>query len=364
VQVGQDPSAPELAAPELAAAQLADANRLSALGRFEEALGVLKALWARVPGTPALGFALSLALLRLGAFDEGLALYEKRLEEAEFAPQRRLAPEKRWRGRHRDGDTILLVAEQGMGDMIQFARYATLVAARGLRVILHTPPALFRLFQTLPGMHALALTSAKLPAFDWQCPIVSTPLALGTRPETIPADVPYLFADPAAVAAVRQRLAGCPRPHVGLVWAAAEENPLLRHRSIPIAQVAAFVARSRATFVSLQVGRRAGEIAALRPHGVLDLGPHLRDFADTAAAIAALDLVITVDTATAHLAGALAHPVWTLLSLPSDWRWFVGRSDSPWYPSMRLFRQAAPGDWASVLDDVARALRSGIRARD
>jgi hypothetical protein len=351
VQAGRDRAPP---APDDAA--LADANRLSALGRFEEALGVLKALWARVPGTPALAFALGLAMLRLGAFDEGLVLYEERLAEAEFAPQRRLAPDKRWRGTNRAGDTILLVAEQGMGDMIQFARYVPLVAARGLRVILHTPPALFRLFQTLPGVHAMALTSAPLPAFDWQCPIVSTPLALGTRLESIPAEVPYLAADPAAVAAVKQRLADSPRPHVGLVWAAAEDNPLLAHRSIPIAALEAFVARGGATFVSLQVGDRASEIARLRPHGVLDLGTHLRDFADTAAAMAALDLVITVDTSSAHLAGALARPVWTLLSLPSDWRWFVGRADSPWYPTMRLFRQAVPGDWEPVLDDVARAL--------
>jgi len=143
------------------------------------------------------------------------------------------------------------------------------------------------------------------------------------------------------------------------VWAAAEDNLLLVHRSIPIAAVEAFVARAGATFVSLQVGSHAAEIARLRPHGVLDLAPHLRDFADTAAAMAALDLVITVDTSTAHLAGALGRPVWTLLSLPSDWRWFVGRADSPWYPTMRLFRQASPGAWAPVLDDVARALASG-----
>jgi len=168
---------------------LETASRLSALGRFDEALRVLKAMWARVPATPAIAFALGIALLRFGVFEEGLVLYEQRLQETELAPQRRLAPEKRWRGKNRDGDTILVVAEQGMGDMIQFARYVAPLAARGLRVILHTPPALFRLFRTLPGVHAMALTSAPLPAFDWQCPIVSIPLALGTRLESIPADV-------------------------------------------------------------------------------------------------------------------------------------------------------------------------------
>jgi hypothetical protein len=338
---------------------LDQARRLAALGRFAEEADFLRALRAQSLPDPSIDFALALALLRLGLFAEGLPLYEARFAQPEFAPQRSLPQDKRWRGGSGAGETILLAAEQGMGDMIQFARYVPLVAARGLRVVLHTPPALQRLFATLRGAHQLAPTSAPLPPFDWQCPIASVPHALGTTVDTIPGATPYLSADPVDAARIKQALASHARPHVGFVWAAAETNPLLVHRSIPVAELEGWLAEPRATFVSLQVGPRGADAARLGSHGVLDLGRHLRDYADTAAAIAALDLVITVDTSVAHLAGALGRPVWVLLALPSDWRWAVGTARCPWYPTMRLFRQAERGDWRPVLAAASAALAAG-----
>jgi hypothetical protein len=256
-----------------------------------------------------------------------------------------------------EGKTILLRAEQGLGDTIQFARYVGLVAERGARIILEVQPELVTLLQDLTGVSAVLPLGAALPRFDCHCPLPSLPLAFGTALATIPATVPYLAA-PAGPASV-------PLPEgfrVGLTWAGNAQHLNDRNRSIPLARLAPLFDLDGIGFVALQKGLREGEAALLgRLPKVTDAARAMTDFAATASVVAELDLVITVDTSMAHLAGALGKEVWILLPVSPDFRWLLGRSDSPWYPTARLFRQSAPGDWDAVVAEVRGALakRSG-----
>jgi hypothetical protein len=277
------------------------------------------------------------------------------------------------------GRTILLWGEQGFGDMLQFCRFAPLVAALGapgdgpgdvakaVNVVLEMPSALARLVRTMPGPQRVVVQNEKLPEFDVHCPLLSLPLALGTTLETIPAAVPYLAADPDQALAWRIRLAAVPGLHVGLVWAGNPRSAdralaaIDRRRSLPLARLAPLGTVPGVTFVSLQKGHRAEE-AKTPPLGMAlyDWTDELWDFADTAALIAGLDLVIGVDTAVVHVAGALGKPVWVLNRYDACWRWLYGRTDSPWYPTMRLFRQAHFGDWDGVIAEVVAALRERV----
>jgi Glycosyltransferase family 9 (heptosyltransferase) len=256
-------------------------------------------------------------------------------------------------------------SEQGFGDTIQFVRYVPLAAERGARVILRVQPELVRLVATLAGVQDVGPAGGAPPACDFYCPIMSLPRAFGTTLETIPAAVPYFAADPAAVARWRQRLGERGPLRVGLVWSSG-----IRHyersifyagvaKSMTLAQFAPLGEVRDVVFYSLQKGEPARE-AARPPPGMrlVDVADELGDFADTAALIEALDLVISVDTAAVHAAGALGRPVWNLVKYHACWRWLRGRSDSPWYPTMRLFRQPEPGDWTSVVAEVARALHA------
>ena len=269
-------------------------------------------------------------------------------------PQRFAQPE--WRGERLHGATILLYAEQGFGDILHFVRYVPLVAARGGRVILEVPAELRRFLTDMPGAAQILTCGETLPDFDWQCSLLSLPLAFGTELSTIPAQVPYI---PVPETAPPIQLAGSSAGglRVGLVWAGRPEHNRDRHRSLPLPVLAPLWQVPEVAFYALQKGRGADEIAAhSAAMPLIDLGSSLADFTDTAAAIAALDLVITVDTSVAHLAGALGRPVWILLSAIPDWRWLLDRCDSPWYPSARLFRQATAGDWEPVVEEVAAAL--------
>jgi hypothetical protein len=218
--------------------------------------------------------------------------------------------------------------------------------------------------KTLDGVAELLDEGEPTPEYDLQCPIMSLPLAFRTTLETIPADVPYLHADPAAVARWAEQLAGLSGRRVGLVWAGGarvgltEAQTADQRRSLPLTALSPLASVANCSFVSLQVGSPS-EQAARPPAGMTlyDNTSTLRNFADTAALIGNLDLVISVDTSTAHLAGAMGRPVWLLNRFDTDWRWFLDRDDSPWYPTMRIFRQPKPGDWASVVQAVARALR-------
>jgi ADP-heptose:LPS heptosyltransferase len=213
----------------------------------------------------------------------------------------------------------------------------------------------------LDGVSAVIGQGGELPAFDCHCPLGSLPLAFATELATIPAAVPYLAADPERVARWRVDLAARARPHIGIVWCG---NPTFRgdhNRSMAFSRFAPIVAAAGATFVTLNPGRTASDAGELSAHAaVVDLAAEFRDFDDTAAVIAGLDLVVTTDTAVAHLAGALAKPVWILLSASPDWRWFIEREDCPWYPSARLFRQATLRDWQPVIARVQRELANFV----
>lgn len=334
---------------------------LDMMGRQQAALTDFDAALALRPADATIRFNASLCRLRLGDLAAGWADFESRWGTRLMAAERRDFDRPRWHGEAAAG-RVLLYAEQGFGDTLQFCRYAPLVADRGVEVVLEVQAPLVRLLKRLdPRITVLARGDA-LPSFDAQCPLMSLPLVFGTGLDTVPSAGGYLHADADRVAAWRARLPSS-GPLVGLVWAGAprHHDPHLHaadaRRSLRLAQLAALGTVPGVTFVSLQKGEAAVQ-AATAPAGMrlLDLGAELRDFDDTAALVAALDLVVTVDTAAAHLAGALGVPVWVLNRFDTCWRWLLGRDDSPWYASLRLFRQATPGDWAPVIVAVTEAL--------
>jgi hypothetical protein len=313
----------------------------------------------------------ALALLLVGDYARGWADYEARreigVEFADYSAGRPL-----WDGSDPAGRTILLHGEQGIGDTIQFVRYAPLQAARGARVVVQCQPPLVPLLEpslAARGVWRVVALDEAPPEFDLYCPLPGLPHRFGTRVETIPANVPYLDAPPERVDEWRRWLSDPAREgfdafRVGIVWAGAAGNLNDRRRSVratdfmPLAQIPGVC------LYSLQKGPPLAQLGESAPGlAAHDLDERLNDFADTAAVIMNLDLVVTVDTSVAHLAGALGRPVWTLLPFSPDFRWMLGRSDSPWYPTMRLFRQAKPGDWSSVFDDVALALRDAASGR-
>jgi tetratricopeptide (TPR) repeat protein len=267
-----------------------------------------------------------------------------------------------WSGEAIGDRVILLHAEQGFGDTLQFCRYVPLIAS-GARTILEVQAPLVRLLSRLPGIAEIVSLGDRLPPFDLHCPLMSLPRAVGTTLHTIPAAMPYLDADPTRAADWRERLAGLPGLRIGLVWAgsARSEVPELtavdRRRSIALDLMAPLGEASGVSFISLQKGEPAAQ-ADHPPAGMAlhDFTAELHDFEDTAALVDALDLVISVDTAVAHLAGALGKPVWLLNRFDTCWRWLLNRDDSPWYPRLRQFRQPAPGDWNSVVRAVVDAL--------
>jgi tetratricopeptide (TPR) repeat protein len=348
------------------------ANRgavLRALGRYSGALDDYDRALRLRPDHIAARFGRSLCLLQMGDLARGWAAYEWRWRTARFAARAGRFAQAPWLGTGAlAGKTILLHAEQGFGDTLQFCRYVAPVAARGARVVLEVARPLARLMATLDDAAEVIAEGDKLPAFDLHCPLMSLPLAFGTTLETIPPPA-RLVPVPDRVAGWQLRLAGAPGVRVGLVWAGSsnktypEGRAIDRRRSITLDHYAPLAAVAGVSFMSVQKGETARQTAA-PPAGMalLDVTAELDDFADTAALIAALDLVISVDTAVAHLAGSLGKPVWILTPFDADWRWLAGRSDSPWYPTARLFRQPAIGDWASVIADVVAALRGFVGA--
>lgn len=314
----------------------------------------------------------ALCLLQTGDLAAGFAEYEWRWQRKRIAPSRRTFDAPLWLGdASLDGKTILLHAEQGLGDTLQFCRYAAIVAGQGARVVLEVQPELTRLLTGLEGVAQLVTAGEPLPAFDYHCPLLSLPLAMRTVVDTIPADTPYLFADPQASAQWRSRVeATAPRDalKVGLVWAGGHRPhvPELRkndaRRSLDIDRFASIIEVPGVQWFSLQKGDKAvRQLSAMRERheaarSVIDWTDALHDFADTAALVDNLDLVISVDTSTAHLAGAMNKPVWILNRLDTCWRWMLEREDTPWYPSARLFRQPTLGDWDSVIGHIEQAL--------
>ena len=262
---------------------------------------------------------------------------------------------------------LLMVGDQGYGDTIQFARYIPLIADRCQELILGCSAELGPLLANIPGVKQYCDRWTDVPGHAAHCRLSSVPGLVHTTLETIPAKVPYLFAEQERIAAWRRRLnsdaaAIVPR-RIGLAWTGRPTHPNDRRRSIPLARLTPIGKAARHAFVSLQKPLPAADQSALTQFpGLTDLSADLMDFGETAAVIANLDLVITVDTAIGHLAGAMGRPVWILLPKASDWRWLLDRSDSPWYPTARLFRQPTPGDWDPVIAEVAAALRQELRA--
>ena len=306
---------------------------------------------------------LALALLAQGEFAEGWREYEWRLRIPELAGTAQGPRGARWDGAPPAGRRLLLDAEQGLGDTLQFVRFAREFAARGAYVIVRAQPPLVRLVATAPGIAEVVASDAPMPPFDVQLPLLSAAGALEVRATAIPATVPYLTADPARTAALRHELARTPaRLRVGLSWAGRPQHANDRRRSAPLAAFAPLFALPGVAWYSLQQRDGEDQIATVPAAQALVLHEARNDFDAKAALVMALDLVISVDTSHAHLAGALGRPVWVLLPFAPEWRWQLDRGDSPWYPTARLFRQPAPGDWAGVVAKVRAALMETMTA--
>ncbi len=298
--------------------------------------------------------------LLLGDYSRGWREHEWRLKVPEIVGTRQFA-QPRWDGGNLEGKTILLYPEQGFGDIIQFVRFVPQIAARGGRVILESPAELFRLFHQFADVVQVVQRDHLLPHFDVRCPLVSLGSVLSITRKTIPSEVPYLKADPGLVQRWGQRFDDREKHlRVGLVWAGRPEP---RNRSVSLTEFSPLASVDSVVFYSLQKKRIAAAQAADPPAGMrlIDWSADLTDFAETAALIENLDLILTIDTAVAHLAGAMGKRVWLLLQWIPDWRWMMERRDSPWYPTMRLFRQVKIGDWAEVLQRVAASLQNEKR---
>jgi tetratricopeptide (TPR) repeat protein len=352
--------------------------------RHDDALTCYERALALAPDAAETHWNRALCLLQMGRFEAGWVEYEWRWERKRIKAGKCAFDAPLWLGQTPlDGKTILLYAEQGLGDTLQFCRYASLVAQQGARVILEVQPELVRLVSRLQGVAQIVEAGEPLPPFDCHCPLLSLPLALGTNMATIPGKTPYLFADAEDSERFRERIDGIDSTgasagdtrtlKVGLAWAggARPHVPELRkndaRRSLAFEQLAPLVDVGGVQFFSLQKGPPAEQLDAARERHpasrlVIDWTDELHDFADTAALVDNLDLVISVDTSTAHLAGAMNKPVWVLNRLDTCWRWMLERSDSPWYPSVRLFRQPSLGNWGSVINAVAHALTERVAA--
>jgi Flp pilus assembly protein TadD len=292
-----------------------------------------------------------------GNFPLGWSEHEFRWSTPHFLRERRQLPQPLWKGEPLEGSRILLHAEQGLGDTLQFARYVPLVEARGGNVVLEVQPRLHRLLRHAPGAAEVIRRGEALPEVDWQCPLMSLPWAFNTELNSIPAEVPYVYPDPALVAAWGQRMAG-DSLRIGLAWGGSPTFPHERWRSIPLEQLAPLTNLAGTTFYSLQMGPQASQVKQLGSRAqIIDLQDEQEDLADTAAIVANLGLVISIDTSVAHVAGAMSKPVWILLQKSPDWRWLLDREDSPWYPTARLFRQSTLGNWQDVVARVEGELR-------
>jgi hypothetical protein len=328
---------------------------LASHGRVAESVRVLRRALKIAPSLPALHTALSEPLLISGDYAAGWQEYEWRRHVANFP----LLPGPEWRGESIQGSTILVHTEQGLGDCLMLARYLPLLTRRGGRVVLACEPPLIPLLRGMPAADMVVpVQQDPLPRYDCWVLLGSLPLLFGTTLDSIPTPAGYLTAPAARTAAWASLL-----PHgrkIGLVWGGNPDLPGDKKRSVPFDKLVPLLDVAGARFVSLQVGERR---AALRDKPfIVDLADWLTDFAETAAVVANLDLVIAVDTSVTHLAGALGKPVWLMLPHPPEWRWLLGRADSPWYASARLFRQQHPGDWTSVVAQIAAALQDFVSA--
>ena len=352
-------------APHLVDARIRKGEALQALGQHQAALATLNAALVLDPDRADARFKRSFSRLALGDLRGGFADYENRfrISSAFLPPASLTAP--RWTGAEPiAGRSILLHCEQGLGDSLQFCRYAPLLAERGAQVHVLTRPPLLRLFERLSGVKTVCEFGDPIPDTDYVCSLMSLPAAFGVSLETVPATTPYLSPDPDAAQVWAERLRHLPGLKIGLVWSGGRRahvdgpGSVNARRNIPLSMLAR-LPKPRASYISVQFGEpddRAADLAVLADWP----GPSLfapteavRDFADTAAIISNLDLIISVDTAVVHLAGALGKDVWLLNRYDTCWRWMLGRDDSPWYPTLKQYRQPTDGDWENVMDWVS-----------
>jgi Tfp pilus assembly protein PilF len=334
-----------LARVNLAGALMLGADPAAALPHYRRARTL-------APDLAEAGLGEAIALLTLGDWPAGWDAYEARLLDPRFGAIAAGIPGPRWHGPEPvEGRTLLLLAEQGMGDTLQFCRYSAALRARGARVVLQAAPPLLPLLRDLAD--SVAAPGDKLPRFDAWCPLMSLPRAFATTPQTVPAGA-YLAADPQHLRAWRRRLGRRRGLRVGLAWAGNPDHPLDVLRSLPECALAPLLAVPGIEAHVLQPGVQP-EDGRIRRH------PEIADFADAAALASLMDVVVTVDTAVAHLAGALGRRVWILLAHAADFRWMLERTDTPWYPSALLFRQARPRDWSGVVEAAARALHGLVQ---
>ncbi|HTC06261.1 MAG TPA: tetratricopeptide repeat protein, partial [Xanthobacteraceae bacterium] len=345
-------------APDHTGALLNRGRALAALNRFDDAIASYGKAHALRKDDADVHFMESLALLTLGDYRRGFEKYEWRWRRSGM-PEQKSRGRPLWRGDYPlTRKTVLLHAEQGFGDTIQFARYVPLLAASGAKVVLEVQPELTTLMARLEGAATVIARGAAPPQqFDVHCPLGSLPLAFKTEPATVPADIPYLSADDAHLAKWSARIGALARPRIAFAWAGNPSHLNDRNRSIAFAKLAPLLSIP-AQFVSIQHDVRAEDSVALAGENrVTNVGAELENFADTAAVIALCDLVISVDTAVAHLAGAMGRPLWMLLPFAPDWRWTLDGETSPWYPTARLFRQTAISDWDGVIERLGVELK-------
>jgi hypothetical protein len=334
---------------------------LQAANRVPEAIAAFRQALALAPDFAQAHWNVALALLLTGQYEEGWREYEWRHRAQTFgAVSASTAP--RWNGEALQGRTLLLWAEQGLGDALQFVRFAAPLADRGARVIVRAPESLCELLASAPGVDGVVREGDPLPAHDLQLPLLSVAGVLGIAANTIPSAVPYLCATAADIAALAPALIVPPGTlRVGLSWAGNAKHVNDRRRSCPLSALAPLLDLPGVAWYSLQKGDGEDQIPQVPAAACIRLLDARNDFARKAALIHGLDLVVSVDTSNAHLAGALGKPVFILLPAAPDWRWGLDRADCPWYPTARLFRQRAAGDWAGVVSDV-RAARPGVRS--
>ena len=326
-------------------------NALTEQQRLSEAMASYRRSIEIQPEAADAHLSLAHALLLNGDFSEGWEEYEWRLKIRAPSPPPSIP---KWDGSPLDGKLILLQAEQGFGDTIQFVRYAPMVASRGGRVVLQCQRQVQRLLQTCAGIEQVIAIGEPMPPSDVHCPMLSLPHLFKTDMKSIPAEIPYIHAVDDLIPQWREKFEAMPkRMRIGITWAGRPNSPGDHFRTINPAQLAPLLRNDRADFFSLQKSAPA-------TGNWIDWTNEIHDFADSAALIANLDLVITVDTAIAHLAGAMGKTVWLMLPFVPDWRWLLGRDESPWYPTMRIFRQRSIGDWPGVIADVIAALRAKL----
>jgi Tfp pilus assembly protein PilF len=327
-------------------------NALRALGRLQEAIACYDEGLRHAPEHVLLHMSRALVWLQMGNFEQGWPECEWRLSDPNLFIHRLHGPV--WDGKELDGHTIVIVAEQGLGDTIQYIRYASIVARRGGRVVVTCARVLSKILATCPGVDQIVVEGDTLPDYSCNAPVMNLPAILGTTLQTIPAEIPYLAADPAYVARWRDELQGIKEFKIGVVW---QGNPLHtkdRDRSFRLAHLQPVADLRGVRLYSLQKNFGLEQIEAVSDlFPVIDLGQHLHDFVDTAALMQNLDLVISADSSPAHLAGALGVRVWMPVPYISDWRWMTDREDTPWYPTMRLFRQRRFGDWEELFSRLA-----------